>query len=118
METKISVLSTVMAAPAITIRVLALCVYALPPGMYRSNTQATPDYILNKTILQNNSIEYAFTFTQAKHSVTVLQSEKLYFIDTNPVDDGLHDTSSGDDGYAIVNATGCAVKIAYPLANA
>ncbi|MDE1860055.1 MAG: hypothetical protein KGH67_06045 [Candidatus Micrarchaeota archaeon] len=72
--------------------------------------------ITTKT-LSNGSVEYSFVFleTNAIYNITIANGEKLYFIDTNLADDGTRDTSVGDEGYAIVSASGYIISVQYPL---
>ena len=79
---------------------------------------AASDFNLTSKQLQNGSAQYtiAFVDSTAVYNVTIQNGQKLYFIDSNLADDGVgSDKSSGDDGYAIVNASGYIVAMKYPL---
>jgi hypothetical protein len=79
---------------------------------------ATDDFNLTTIPLQNGSILYSMKFDEigTTYNVTLGQSDKLYWIDTNLADDMKgSDLSIGDDGYVAVNATGYIVAFKYPL---
>jgi hypothetical protein len=79
---------------------------------------ATSDFNLTSTPLANGSTEYSLKFKELStvYNVTVGAGSKLYFIDVNlPDDSASSDTSLGDDGYAVVNATGYVISYKYPL---
>ncbi len=81
---------------------------------------ATSDFNITEKTLQNGSTTYSIAFSElgTVYNVTISPTEKLYFIDTNLQDD-VHgsDLSLGDDGFAVVNATGYVVEVEYPLPN-
>lgn len=82
---------------------------------------ATADFNLTHVELQNGSIEYklAFRDTGLTYNVTLQKGDKLYFIDTNVVDDSPGaDHSTLDDGYAVVDVNGYVVMLNYPLPTA
>lgn len=88
---------------------------ATPPASGRA---ATSDFHLADSALGNGSVEYTMTFssTGAAYNVTVGPGEKLYYIDMTLADDSNnYESFPGDDGYAVVNASGYAVSIKFPL---
>ena len=79
---------------------------------------ATGDFNLAAAQLDNGSTEYSIKFDEigTVYNVTIAHGDKLYFVDTNLADDTPgSDMSLGDDGYAVVNSTGCIVAFKYPL---
>ena len=85
-----------------------------------SGKVATGDFNMTTAQLANGSTEYSLKFgeTGAVYNATVGRGEKLYYIDTNLGDDASSsDVYLGDDGYAVVNATGYIVTLRYPLPN-
>ncbi len=78
---------------------------------------ATSDFNLTSAAGKNSSTIYTIAFkdTGASYNVTLQAGQKLYYIDTIPTDDGPTDHTTGDDGYAVVNATGYVLSINYPI---
>ena len=81
---------------------------------------ATGDFNLTEKPIANGSVEYSIKFDESGtvYNVTVGSGDRLYYIDSNLADDMKGaDLSLGDDGYAVVNATGYVVAFKYPLPN-
>ncbi len=81
---------------------------------------ATSDFNISTTGLQNGSTMYVLRFkgSGAVYNITMAHGDKLYYIDRNLGDDSATDITTGDDGYAVVNATGYIVALQYPLSGA
>ncbi len=65
------------------------------------------------------SVTINFTDTHASYTVMVQPGFRLYFLDKNLGDDSIvRDSTSGDDGYVLVNSNWDITYVNYPLPNA